>query len=457
MPDPTVPDPTVPDPAVVGPAVPESAVVGPMVLDPAEEGRAVAEALVARLSAWRVSRVFGRPGEANAAVVEALRAAGGDPEFVPARHGETAAFMATGHARFTGGIGVCLAAEGPAAFGLLSGLAGARQAGLPVLAIVGVQPPDPSTVPHPSSRLHPSLAPHSSGGPRPASGPRPATGPHRLADSQPSGPYPAKDGSASADSYSRIGRLFAGSCRHVRYAGDPHRVADLVDEALRSAVTTGGPVCLVLPHHGHGDRHPFISADGPIDPALVLDELAARLPQRIAVTVDGDKVLTRLGRHLPRGAVVLPCDAPGATGGSLPYAMAAKLADPDRPVLALVTDEGMQLHGLAELVTVARGWWAWPDPRLVILVLNTRSGHRRYPGSARTMADDVPYAGWARLLGLHGVRVDRPELVGAAWDEALAADRPCVLEIVVGPTRHPAAPGPRDNLAALGPAPDLAT
>ncbi|PZG16063.1 hypothetical protein C1I95_18375 [Micromonospora craterilacus] len=233
-------------------------------------------------------------------------------------------------------------------------------------------------------------------------------------------------------------------CRQVRYAGDPHRVADVVDEALHSAVTTGGPVCLVLPHHGHGDRRPVSGTDGPIDPALVFDELAARLPQRVTVTVDGDAILTRLDRQLPRGAVVLPCDAPEATGGALPYAMAAKLADPDRPVLALVTDEGMQLHGLAELVTVARAWWAWPDPRLVILVLNTRSVHRRYPDAARTMADDVPYAGWARLLGLHGVRVDRPELVGVAWDEALAADRPCVLEMVV----DPAAPASRDGAAA---------
>ena len=339
--------------------------------------RTVADALVARLAAWRVPRVFGQPGEAVAPLVEAL-ATTGDPEFVPARNGESAAFMATGHARFTGEIGVCLAAEGSGLFGLLSGLAAARRAGLPVLAIVGTRAPHPSADPH------------------------------------------------------RVGRLFAGLCQHVRYAGDPGRAPEVVDEALRTAVTAGGPVCLVLPRHLEpGSRQPT-GAAGPVDARLVFAELSTRLPGGGAVTVDGDAILTRYAHHLhlAPGLAVLPGDTPGA-GGALPYAVAAKLAAPDRPVLALVTDEGMQAYGLAELVTVARRWSAWPDPRLVVLVLNTRSGHRRYPDPARPTADDVPYAGWARLLGLHGVRVDRPELVGAAWDEALAADRPCLLEMVV--------------------------
>ncbi|TBL28225.1 hypothetical protein EYA84_27305 [Verrucosispora sp. SN26_14.1] len=89
--------------------------------------------------------------------------------------------------------------------------------------------------------------------------------------------------------------------------------------------------------------------------------------------------------------------------------------------------------GAAELVAVARHRAAWPDPRLVLLVLNTRSGHPRYAGSPHPPTDDVPYAGWARLLGLRGIRVDRPELVGAAGAEAFGADRPCLLELVVGP------------------------
>ncbi|WP_433528678.1 thiamine pyrophosphate-binding protein [Micromonospora sp. CA-263727] len=376
--------------------------------------RELADALVARLSAWRVPRVFGQPGEAIAPLVEALTAAGGEPDFVAARNGESAALMATGHAGFTGAVGVCLAPEGPAAFGLLAGLDAARRAGLPVLAIVGerTRPPTaalPGTAARPSTAARPGAA-----------------GPHGSAGAYPWGEVGPAGGQSPADLPQRVGRLFTGLCRRVWHAGDPRRVAELVDEALRDAVAGAGPVCLVLPHHGPGDGRPLIGPGGSVDPALVVDELTARLPGRVAVTLDGDPLLSGFDHRLPRGAAVLPSDTLGATGRALPYAVAAKLADPDRPVLALVTDEGMQLHGLTELVTVARGWPAWPDPRLVVLVLNTRSGH-----PARHLADDVPYAGWARLLGLRGVRVDRPELVGTACDEALAAERPCVLEMMV--------------------------
>ena len=107
-------------------------------------------------------------------------------------------------------------------------------------------------------------------------------------------------------------------------------------------------------------------------------------------------------------------------------------------MVALLGDGAMQLNGLAELITVAHHWREWRDPRLVVLVLNNRDqsglGNGRWVPGVPGRRADVPYAGWARLLGLHGVRVDRPELVGAAWDEALAADRPCVLEAVVDPT-----------------------
>lgn len=99
--------------------------------------RTVADLVVERLRAWRVPRVFGYPGEAIAPVVEALDASGGDPEFVPARHEETASYMATGHAKFTGGIGVCLATQGPSAVQLLNGLYDAKLDSKPVVAIVG--------------------------------------------------------------------------------------------------------------------------------------------------------------------------------------------------------------------------------------------------------------------------------------------------------------------------------
>ncbi|MFF0722067.1 thiamine pyrophosphate-binding protein [Micromonospora sp. NPDC003816] len=336
---------------------------------------AVADAVVARLLAWRVARVYGAPGPATAPLVEALHAAGGDPEFVPVRHADSAALMAAGHARFAGGVGVCLSDGGPDALGLLGGLDAARRAGLPVLAVLGEQQPDG----------------HRDDGPR-----------------------------------------FAGTCRHVRYVADPTRAPELVDEALGSALRGGGPVCLVLPADASARRAP----GGPgraVDPWQAIDDLVTRLPPGGAVTVDGGGTVAGYARHLrvPAGVEVLRTD--GAPGTAVPYALAAKLADPARPVLAVVADEGMRASGLAELVAVARHRAAWPDPRLVLLVLNTRSGHPRYAGSPHPPTDDVPYAGWARLLGLRGIRVDRPELVGAAGAEAFGADRPCLLELVVGP------------------------
>ncbi len=435
MPDPRLAETAVPDPYLAETVVPAPHLAEMDVPDPY-----LAETVVERLAAWRVPRVFGVAGEPVATLVEALHSAGGEPEFVSVRHGETAASMAIGHARLTGGIGVCLSPAGPAAFGLLAGLDAARRATLPVLAIIG-----------------------------------------------------AVD---EGDGVGGVYQTFAGLCRQVWHVDDLRRAPALVDAAVRAALAGPGPACLLLT--GKSGRPPartqvsvesaaidpgrpsavpqvgagmlFVEPDQPsavsetgagmvfvdsvrppvvpdvdtasdvteprrpsvpgVDIGLVVDELSARVPPEAAVTMDGEPGLSRHACRLPPGIAVLGCDAHEVAGAALPYAVAVKLADPQRPVLALLTDDGMRSHGLSELVTIARDWPHWPDPRLVVLVLNTRSG---YPG--RQVADDVPYSGWARLLGLHGVRVDRPELVGAACDEALTADRPCLLDLIVTP--HP--------------------
>ncbi|WBB52763.1 thiamine pyrophosphate-binding protein [Verrucosispora sp. WMMD573] len=343
--------------------------------DEIRQTSSVADAVVDRLLAWRIPRVFGHPEAAVAALVEALDATGDDPEFVPVRNAECAAVMAAGHARFTGGPGVCLAAGGIAAAGLLAGLDAARGAGLPVLAVVA----EPGVVASEAARV--------------------------------------------------IHRQLAEVCHRLRYVAEPARAPELVDEALRAATRARGPVGLVVPHSvAHGAMR--VAEPGPgIDVRLVLDELSSRLPPNSVVTVDGTGPSVGFANPLgsPAEVVIGPAGLPG---GALPYALAAKVAAPDRPMIALVTDDGMRSHGLSELVTIARRRSTWPDPRLVVLVRNTRSGHPRHLDPAGPVTDDVPYAGWARLLGLHGVRVDRPELLGPAWDEALTADRPYVLEVV---------------------------
>ncbi|MCX4472815.1 putative thiamine pyrophosphate-containing protein YdaP [Micromonospora sp. MW-13] len=538
--------------------------------------RTVADLVVERLRAWRVPRAFGCPGPAIAPVVAALDRAGGDPQFVPARHEETASFMASGHAKFTGELGVCLATQGPSAVHLLNGLYDAKLDSKPVVAIVG------EDITGPLGGAHEEIG---------------------------------------------LSRLFGDVCNQfVRYGRTPEQVPAVLDQAFRTAAATRSPTCVVLPlavqlalvpdrlpqvtgvtsatpgeplarvlphdadlaaaasllgagnrvailvgQGGHGaareivaladrlgagvatsllgkpvldERLPFhtgvlgevgtsaaaqlmggcdtllmvgtndpwtdyypvqtrtiqIDIDGrrigtrypvdvplvgdaaetlrvlldrvpvrprrdwrrtversvdrwreeaaarteepgePVNPQLVLHQLSVRMPRSAAVSVDVGSVIYWYARHLelPPGVTAQLCGTLGSTGCALPYAVAAKLARPDRPVIALAGDGAMQLNGLAELITVAHHWREWADPRLVVLVLNNRdhsgTGGGQAPTGASARRPDVPYAGWARLLGLHGVRVDRPELVGAAWDEALAADRPSVLEAVVDPT-----------------------
>jgi pyruvate dehydrogenase (quinone) len=128
-------------------------------------------------------------------------------------------------------------------------------------------------------------------------------------------------------------------------------------------------------------------------------------------------------------------------GSGVPYAIAAKFTHPDRPCVALVGDGAMQMNGVNELITIAKYWQRWADPRLVVLVLNNRDlnyvtweqrameGEPKFPASQDL--PDLPYARYAELLGLAGVRVERPEDVASAWRAAFAADRPFVIDAVV--------------------------
>jgi pyruvate dehydrogenase (quinone) len=137
-------------------------------------------------------------------------------------------------------------------------------------------------------------------------------------------------------------------------------------------------------------------------------------------------------------------------GPGVPYAIAAKFAHPTRPVFALVGDGAMQMNGINELITIAKYRHQWADQRLVILVLNNRdlnqvtweqramSGDPKFVGSQEL--PDFPYARYAEMLGLRGIRVDSPDAVGPAWDEALAADRPVLYEAVTDPEVPPLPP-----------------
>src|SRR5438552_15322180 len=99
--------------------------------------RTAADVLADRLIDWGVRIVFGLPGDGINGIMEALRVRQERITFVQVRHEEAAAFMATGYAKYTGELGVCLATSGPGAIHLLNGLYDAKLDGAPVLAITG--------------------------------------------------------------------------------------------------------------------------------------------------------------------------------------------------------------------------------------------------------------------------------------------------------------------------------
>jgi pyruvate dehydrogenase (quinone) len=190
----------------------------------------------------------------------------------------------------------------------------------------------------------------------------------------------------------------------------------------------------------------------PVNPQLVFWELSPRLPDRCILTSDSGSSANWFARDLRlRAGMAASLSGTLATmGPGVPYAIAAKFAHPDRPVIALVGDGAMQMNGLAELITVAKYWERWQNPQLVVLVLNNRDlnqvtwEQRAMEGDPRYAASqsipDFPYARYAEMIGLRGVRVDDPDRVGAAWDEVLSADRPAVLEAVVDPEVPPLPP-----------------
>src|SRR5881398_3676430 len=101
--------------------------------------RIASEALVERLADWGVDTVFGLPGDGINGIMEGLRRHQDRIRFVLVHHEEGAAFMATGYAKSTGRLGVCLATSGPGAIHLLNGLYDAKLDHMPVLAITGMQ------------------------------------------------------------------------------------------------------------------------------------------------------------------------------------------------------------------------------------------------------------------------------------------------------------------------------
>ena len=550
----------------------------------------VSDFIVERLNRWGVRRIYGYPGDGINGIMGALQRAEGEIEFIQVRHEEMAAFMACGHAKWTGEVGVCLATSGPGAIHLLNGLYDAKLDHQPVVAIVGQQAraamggsyqqevdllslfkdvaheyvqmvTEPEQVRHVLDRaLRIALAErtvtcvivpndlqtedaaepahehgtiHSSiGYSRPLVVPREedlaraaevlnagqrvamlvgqgalhATdelietadvlgaglakallGRAAVPDDLPFvtgsigllGTRPSWELMTGCDTLLMVGTSFPyseflpeeGKARGVQIDLDGRMLGIRYPTEVNLVGDSAPTLRALLPHLERKQDRSWLAqieeavaawwrmleeramndAD-PINPQRVFWELSSRLPDNCILTSDSGSAANWFARDLKlrRGMMASLSGNLATMGCGVPYAIAAKFAHPDRVAIALVGDGAMQMNGLNELITIAKYWQRWSDPRLVVLVLNNRDlnqvtweqrvmeGDPKYAASQDVPAFD--YARFALQLDLRGLRVESPDAIGAAWDEALAADRPCVVDVLTDPEVPPLPP-----------------
>ena len=190
----------------------------------------------------------------------------------------------------------------------------------------------------------------------------------------------------------------------------------------------------------------------PINPQRVTWELSPRLPDNAIITSDSGSCANWYARDLKmrRGMMASLSGGLASMGAAVPYAIAAKFAHPDRPVISLVGDGAMQMSNMAELITVAKYKDLWPNKTWIVCVFNNQDlnqvtwEQRIMEGDPKFVASqeipDVPYHKFGELIGFKGIFVDDPERLGAAWDEALAHPGPVVLEVKTDPEVPPLPP-----------------
>ncbi|MEU9691796.1 thiamine pyrophosphate-requiring protein [Amycolatopsis japonica] len=198
-------------------------------------------------------------------------------------------------------------------------------------------------------------------------------------------------------------------------------------------------------------RQAMLEAE-PVNPMRIVHELSERIPEDAIVTADSGSATNWYARNLRmRGRMRGTLSGTLATMGSgVPYAIGAKFAHPDRPVIALVGDGAMQMNGMAELLTIARYRELWTDPRCVICVfhngdLNQVTWELRAMGGAPKFEPsqtlpEVSYSDFALEIGLGGIAVDDPARLGEAWEVALSTDVPTVLDVRCDPEVPPIPP-----------------
>ncbi|QWR85903.1 pyruvate oxidase [Cronobacter sakazakii] len=500
---------------------------------------------VERLKAWGVTRIYGYPGDGINGVLGALQRAdkaGDGIEFIQVRHEEMAAFMACGHAKFTGEPGVCLSTGGPGATHLLTGLYDAQMDHMPVIAIAGQAETTARGATYQQElnldRVFSDVASFVQEAATPAQlrhlvdrGVRIAKAnngvtvlilPKDLQDEPWQEPQHAHGFTHSGPGYQRP--------HVIPHQYDLQRAADILNDGKKVAILIGAGAREaavevvqaanllgagvakallgkdVLPDDApfvtgcigllgtepswdlmHGDAVSTLQAllpllkrkedrswqekiavsikawwekieeramakATPVNPQRVVWEMSPLLPDNAIVTSDSGSCANWFARdyRVKQGQRASLSGGLACMGAAVPYAIAAKFAFPEKPVVALVGDGAMQMNNLAELITIQKYWQRWSDPRLIVCVFNNQDlnqvtwEQRIMEGNPRFTATqdvpDVPYAQFAESIGLKGIYVDSPEELQAAWQQALAADRPVVLEVKTDPEVAPLPP-----------------
>ncbi len=190
----------------------------------------------------------------------------------------------------------------------------------------------------------------------------------------------------------------------------------------------------------------------PINPQYVFHELSPRLPDGAILAADSGSSANWFARDIRvrKGMKASLSGNLATMGPGVPYVLAAKFTHPDRPAVAMVGDGAMQMNGINGLLTIAKYWREWSNPQLVLLVLHNgdlnqvtweqrvMEGDPRFSGSQDV--PDFPYARYAELLGLTGLRLERTEHVDEVLDRAFAADRPVVIDALTDPNVPPLPP-----------------
>ena len=550
----------------------------------------VADYVLKRLGEWGVKRIYGYPGDGINAFLGALDRAQDKLDFIQVRHEEMAAFMACGHAKFTGEVGVCMATSGPGAIHLLNGLYDAKLDHQPVVALIGQQKRTSLGVDYQQEVdlqvLFKDVSAYVQYCMEPAQARQLVDRAMRIATDERVVctivfPGDVQEEKAVESPPRTHGSVYSsvGYARPRIIPPDTEldRAADVLNGAEKVAMLVGqgalgasqeveqtaellgagvakallgrtvlpddlpfvtGPIGLLgstasydmmescdallmvgtsfpyaewLPKEGQakcveidikasmiGIRYPvdvFLIGDAketltelngrlkrkedrawretieenvrewwrinedramqdadPMNPQRVVHELSQRLPDDAIVTADSGSSTNWWARQLKlrRGNMASLSGTLATMGPGVPYAIAAKFAYPERPVIAFVGDGAFQMNGMNELLTVKRYHERWPDQRLVICVFNNQdlnqvtweqrvlSGDPKYPGTQ--WLPDFPYARYAELAGFKGIYCENGDQVGDAWQEALSADRPVVLEVKVDPEIPPLPP-----------------